>query len=162
MPGRLHDSDYAVFVRHLAQARQDQGVTQAELAGRLDRPQPYISKIERGDIDLPGEETRAKIHQALGTTEDDLVRVGVLERIESPVDGGEPVYIQAEHITPGDRAAAAAQQGMRVLPEPGPPWVIERDDPRAEILAMLDGASPAKLGTISQLVRVLTDTLPDR
>lgn len=47
MPGRLHDSDYAVFVRHLAQARQSQGVTQADLAGRLDRPQPYISKIER-------------------------------------------------------------------------------------------------------------------
>lgn len=47
MPGRLHDSDYAVFVRHLAQARQGQGVTQADLAGRLGRPQPYISKIER-------------------------------------------------------------------------------------------------------------------
>lgn len=47
MPGRLHDSDYAVFARHLAHARQEQGITQADLAGRLGRPQPYISKIER-------------------------------------------------------------------------------------------------------------------
>lgn len=47
MPGRLHDSDYAVFIRHLAQARQEQGVTQVDLAGKLGRPQPYISKIER-------------------------------------------------------------------------------------------------------------------
>ena len=65
MPGRLHDSDYAVFVRHLAQARQDQGVTQADLAGRLTRPQPYISKIERLERRLDIGEWVAII-QALG------------------------------------------------------------------------------------------------
>ena len=46
--------------------------------------------------------------------------------------------------------------------EPQIAYIIERDDPRAEILAMLEGASPAKLDTISQLVRVLTDALPGR
>ena len=47
MPGRLHDPDYAALVEHLASARLRLGVTQTELSRRLDRPQSYVTKIER-------------------------------------------------------------------------------------------------------------------
>jgi hypothetical protein len=34
----------------------------------------------------------------LGTTDDDLASVGVLERLESPVPGGSPVYLNPANI----------------------------------------------------------------
>ena len=47
MPQRLHDPDYVVLIRHLTGARQRLGVTQADLAVRLARPQSFVSKVER-------------------------------------------------------------------------------------------------------------------
>lgn len=47
MSGRLHDLDYRVLVEHLTEIRRRIGMTQAELAQRLDRPQSYVSKVER-------------------------------------------------------------------------------------------------------------------
>lgn len=49
MPGRLHDPDYAILIEHLAETRRMLGMTQVELAGRLGRPQSYVSKIERSE-----------------------------------------------------------------------------------------------------------------
>ena len=49
MPGRLHDPDYLEMVDHLTKVRKQAGVTQAELAQRLGRPQSYVSKIERAE-----------------------------------------------------------------------------------------------------------------
>ncbi len=40
---------YAVFLKTLVAARKEAGVTQAELAARLDKPQPFVSNIERGE-----------------------------------------------------------------------------------------------------------------
>lgn len=40
---------YATFLRMLKKAREKAGVSQAELARRLNRPQPFISFIERGE-----------------------------------------------------------------------------------------------------------------
>lgn len=55
MPNSLHDPKYQVFREMLVQARLDVGVTQVVLAGRLARPQSYVSKYERGErrIDFP-------------------------------------------------------------------------------------------------------------
>jgi transcriptional regulator with XRE-family HTH domain len=47
MSGRLHDLDYRVLVEHLTDIRRRIGMTQAELAQRLNRPQSYVSKVER-------------------------------------------------------------------------------------------------------------------
>lgn len=40
---------YALFLVVIVQARKDAGLTQSELASRLDKPQSYISKAERGE-----------------------------------------------------------------------------------------------------------------
>ena len=42
----------------LRQIRLDSGLTQAELAERLDKPQSYVSKLESGDRSLDCIETR--------------------------------------------------------------------------------------------------------
>ncbi|WP_211216137.1 helix-turn-helix domain-containing protein [Brevundimonas naejangsanensis] len=47
MPKPLHDLDYRTLIESLTLIRQGLGMTQAELAARLERPQSYVSKIER-------------------------------------------------------------------------------------------------------------------
>lgn len=47
MSGNLNSDDYAAFVVMMKAMRVEQGVTQAELASRLNQPQSYISKSER-------------------------------------------------------------------------------------------------------------------
>lgn len=47
MPSPIFSERYGAVVALLAQARRDAGVTQVELARRLDRPQSYVSKVER-------------------------------------------------------------------------------------------------------------------
>lgn len=47
MPGRLHDEDYVFFVSQLTAIRKRKGITQSDLATRLQRPQSYVSKFER-------------------------------------------------------------------------------------------------------------------
>jgi transcriptional regulator with XRE-family HTH domain len=46
MPGV---SNYALFQRALLEARQKEGLTQAEVALRLGRPQSFVSKYESGE-----------------------------------------------------------------------------------------------------------------
>ncbi|MCR6643375.1 MAG: helix-turn-helix domain-containing protein [Terricaulis sp.] len=48
MPQSLFTDAYATLLETLIQARQGAGLTQAELSERLGRPQPFISKVERG------------------------------------------------------------------------------------------------------------------
>lgn len=47
MPKPLHDLDYRTLIESLTSIRQGLRMTQAELAARLERPQSYVSKIER-------------------------------------------------------------------------------------------------------------------
>lgn len=44
-----HRQQYSEFLRRLRQARLDAGLTQAEVASRLRRPQSYVSKCESGE-----------------------------------------------------------------------------------------------------------------
>jgi transcriptional regulator with XRE-family HTH domain len=49
MPKSAHSPGYERFRELLIQARKDAGLTQVELAGRLARPQSYVSKYESGE-----------------------------------------------------------------------------------------------------------------
>jgi transcriptional regulator with XRE-family HTH domain len=57
--------DYERFRQLLIAARKTAGVTQAELAARLARPQSFVSKIERGERRLDVVEF-FEVAQALG------------------------------------------------------------------------------------------------
>ena len=48
MPKSVYSDAYTTMVGMLVQCRQQRGVTQVELAGRLGKPQSFISKIEQG------------------------------------------------------------------------------------------------------------------
>lgn len=49
MPISLHTEAYQCFVDLLVRARKQAGLSQAELATRLGRPQSFVSKCERGE-----------------------------------------------------------------------------------------------------------------
>lgn len=48
MPKSQFTESYRAMLSVLVEARKAAGVTQIELARRLRKPQPFISKIERG------------------------------------------------------------------------------------------------------------------
>lgn len=45
----IFTSRYQRLKRLLIEARQDAGLTQVDLAAKLDRPQSFVSKYERGE-----------------------------------------------------------------------------------------------------------------
>ena len=49
VPKSVFTEAYAIFLQVLGDARRDAKVTQAELAARLGRPQPFISFVESGE-----------------------------------------------------------------------------------------------------------------
>ena len=137
---------YGTWLRSM---RQRQGWTQAEMAERSGVPTSHLSKLERGTIGLPSPATRARLHAALGTTADDLVRVGILTRIDGE-HGRTPVYIPA-----GDK------------PAPLPPVLSEADvltvsvrDPRADVLALLEGLTDDEVRSVTSALRALLRIAP--
>ncbi|MEQ9617058.1 MAG: helix-turn-helix transcriptional regulator [Phycisphaerales bacterium] len=49
MPKSIYSRDYGQFLQLLREAREDAGVTQAQLAKRLKYGQSMVSKCERGE-----------------------------------------------------------------------------------------------------------------
>lgn len=49
MTKSVHTRNYKSFLELLIRARKDAGVTQEQLAKRLNRPQSFISKCENGE-----------------------------------------------------------------------------------------------------------------
>ncbi len=49
MPNPLHEPNYTAFRSMLVCAREKSGLTQVEVANRLQKPQSYVSKYERGE-----------------------------------------------------------------------------------------------------------------
>ena len=45
----VHTPDYQQFLKKLKMARKDAGLTQAEVAERLGRPQSFVAKCETGE-----------------------------------------------------------------------------------------------------------------
>ena len=65
MTSTLHDASYRAFASHLTAKRLELHVTQVNLAGRLGKPQSYVSKIERFERRMDPAEFAA-IARALG------------------------------------------------------------------------------------------------
>jgi transcriptional regulator with XRE-family HTH domain len=59
MEKSIFTEDYLVFLRCLRDARGRAGLTQAQLAERLDQTQSWVSKCERGERRLDVVEVRA-------------------------------------------------------------------------------------------------------
>lgn len=57
MSKSIHSSEYKTVIKKLREAREAAGLTQAEAAEKLGKPQSYISKIERGERRLDIVET---------------------------------------------------------------------------------------------------------
>ena len=49
MPKSIYTKEYRKVIEKLKKARQEAGLTQVEVAKKLNKPQSYISKIERGE-----------------------------------------------------------------------------------------------------------------
>ena len=65
LPSSIHTREYGRFRALLIDARKKAGLSQAELAKRLAKPQSFVSKFERGERRLDVIEFRA-VAQALG------------------------------------------------------------------------------------------------
>jgi len=74
---------YAILLETLIEARGRAGLTQAELARRLGRPQPFISYIERGERRIDVIEFYA-IMKALGADPQNAFR-SLVERLPAVV-----------------------------------------------------------------------------
>lgn len=66
MTNSLHSPEYRQFVVRLIEIRKAAGVTQQELAGRLGKPQSYVSKVERYERRIDPAEFDALV-RALGS-----------------------------------------------------------------------------------------------
>ncbi len=49
MPKSIHSKEYKTVVKRLKEARLEIGLTQKEVANKLNAPQSYISKVEAGE-----------------------------------------------------------------------------------------------------------------
>ena len=49
MPNSMHSQKYQIFREMLVDARLKSGLTQMELAQKINKPQSYVSKYERGE-----------------------------------------------------------------------------------------------------------------
>ncbi len=69
----MHSHEYKLFQQQLRLAREGQGISQNELARRLQTTQGYISKFENGDLRLDIAQIRA-FCQAIGIPFLELMR----------------------------------------------------------------------------------------
>lgn len=72
MEKSIHGRESQVFIQMLRAARMEAGLTQKELAERLDATQGYVSKCERGELRVGYVELRRFCH-AIGVPVLDFV-----------------------------------------------------------------------------------------
>lgn len=59
MTKTIFTQEYQLFLRHLRNSREQAGLTQEQLAVRLNQTQSFVSKCERGDRRIDAIELRA-------------------------------------------------------------------------------------------------------
>jgi len=74
MANRLWDEKYQTFLAVVKGLRKSSGMTQIELAARLDKPQSYVSKYESGERSLDFVETM-EVCEALGVNPEKLIKL---------------------------------------------------------------------------------------
>lgn len=50
MDKTIHHDEYKIFIKRLKKARTEAGLTQVEVAKKLNSTQAYISKVEKGQL----------------------------------------------------------------------------------------------------------------
>ena len=76
MPSSIFTQRHQAFIAFIASTRRAAGVTQAELAARLGKPQSFVSKVERGERRLDVMEF-CQVAEALGIDPAELLKVFV-------------------------------------------------------------------------------------
>lgn len=66
------------FAQWLRRERKIKGLTQAELAESAQLGRTYVSALESGRVILPQRRTRLAIHHILGTSDDEMIDLGIL------------------------------------------------------------------------------------
>ncbi|GAX43162.1 helix-turn-helix domain-containing protein [Tolypothrix sp. NIES-4075] len=59
MAKSIFTEEYALFLRHLRNSRKNAGLTQEQVANRLNQTQSFVSKCERGERRIDVVEIRA-------------------------------------------------------------------------------------------------------
>lgn len=73
MPSSIFTQRHQDLIGFIASTRKAAGITQAELAGRMGKPQSFMSKVERGERRLDVIEF-CQVAEALGQDPADLLR----------------------------------------------------------------------------------------
>jgi transcriptional regulator with XRE-family HTH domain len=73
MASSVHDPGYRIFCRLIVACRHRQGLTQTQLADRLNRPQSFVSKYENGERRMDLIELM-EVTEALGVDASEFVR----------------------------------------------------------------------------------------
>ncbi len=65
MSRSIHSDDYKMIIKRLKEARLEVGLSQQDVADKLDKPQSYVSKIESGErrLDVAEMKAFAKIYK---------------------------------------------------------------------------------------------------
>ena len=79
MPSSIFTQRHQAFIAFIASTRKAAGVTQAELAARLGKPQSFVSKVERGERRLDVIEF-CQVAEALGVDPSELLKMFVPKR----------------------------------------------------------------------------------
>lgn len=83
----LSDQHYLEVVARLRSARERSGMTQAQLARNLGRPQSYVSKVETGERRIDFIEL-LRLCRALGTSLADVTPAEYRDVLEGPNTDG--------------------------------------------------------------------------
>lgn len=67
-------------------------MVQRDVEERASIDHSHYSKLENDRIEMPEEATRKRIHRVFGTSDDDLVELGILVRMKPPIPGSSPYY----------------------------------------------------------------------
>lgn len=73
MTKSIFTEEYALFLRHLRNSRQKVGLTQAQVADKLNQTQSFVSKCERGERRIDVIELRV-FCIALGISFNDFIK----------------------------------------------------------------------------------------
>ncbi len=73
-----HSTEIRTIGQFFRLIRRERGLTQAELANRSELSRTYIVALEGGKVVHPQRSTRVKLHYSLGTSDDELVDLGLL------------------------------------------------------------------------------------